>query len=114
MAVPNSRYTKGEEPMNRPVHFEIPVENPERAIKFYEDIFGWKFNKWEGPMDYWLIETGDSTPGINGGLMRRHDPSQAAVNTVEVENVDAACAKITDAGGQIVVPKMAIPGVGYL
>jgi predicted enzyme related to lactoylglutathione lyase len=46
--------------MNRPVHFEIPAEKPERAIQFYEKVFGWKFERWNGPMEYWNISTGDS------------------------------------------------------
>ena len=34
--------------MPRPVHFEIQADNPERAIKFYRELFGWEFNQWEG------------------------------------------------------------------
>jgi hypothetical protein len=61
--------------MPRPIHFEIPAEEPHRAIRFYEIVFGWKFDKWEGPMPYWLITTGpEGQPGINGGLMPRRDP----------------------------------------
>jgi predicted enzyme related to lactoylglutathione lyase len=41
--------------MPRVVHFEIDAEKPERAIKFYERVFGWKIEKWKGPMEYWLI-----------------------------------------------------------
>ena len=75
--------------MPRPVHFEIPADNPERAIEFYSSIFGWKFNKWAGPMEYWLITTGEpAEPGINGGLMRRRDPNQPCVNTITVASVD--------------------------
>lgn len=44
--------------MARIVHFEIPADDPERAIKFYEDVFGWEVQKWEGPFDYWLVTTG--------------------------------------------------------
>src|SRR5439155_19682712 len=56
--------------MPRPAHFEIPAENPERAIAFYKDVFGWTFQKWDGPMPYWMITTGpDTEPGINGGLL---------------------------------------------
>ena len=55
--------------MARVVHFEIPVDNPDRAVKFYTDVFGWKIEKWEGPIDYWLITTGEENePGINGAL----------------------------------------------
>lgn len=47
------------------VHFELKVKNVEKTIKFYKDVFGWKIEKWEGPMDYWLEMTGDeSEPGI--------------------------------------------------
>ena len=101
--------------MPRPTHFEIPAENPERAMQFYSIVFGWKFTKWAGPMDYWLISTGDpGEPGIDGGLMPRRDPNQPCVNTIRVANVDASLATVAQAGGVCVVPKMAIPGVGWL
>ncbi|HZO89665.1 MAG TPA: VOC family protein [Chthonomonadaceae bacterium] len=100
--------------MNRVVHFDLPVTDPERSIQFYSDVFGWKFHKWEGPMDYWLITTGEGAPGINGGMGRRQDPAQTVTCTMEVENVDATCQAIEAAGGQIIMPKMAIPGVGWL
>ena len=45
--------------MSRVVHFEIPADDPVRAAKFYEDVFGWKIEKWEGPFDYWLVTTGE-------------------------------------------------------
>jgi catechol 2,3-dioxygenase-like lactoylglutathione lyase family enzyme len=62
--------------MPRVVHFEISVDDPERAIRFYSDVFGWKIEKWEGPMDYWLITTGpENEPGIDGALIRRQDPA---------------------------------------
>jgi predicted enzyme related to lactoylglutathione lyase len=108
--------------MPRVIHFEVHAENPERAIKFYQGTLGWQFTKWEGPTDYWLIVTGpDGQPGINGGLLRRQGGppvEMQAVNsyvcTVDVSNVDSYCQTVTKAGGQVVVPRMAIPGVGYL
>ena len=48
--------------MSRPVHFEIPADQPGRAIAFYEKVFNWKFSKWEGPMTYWMISTGACIP----------------------------------------------------
>ena len=81
--------------MPRIVHFEIPADDPERAVKFYQDVFGWKFQKWEGPMEYWLVTTGpDGQPGINGGLLRRPHPGAGTVNTLDVESVDAAVASV--------------------
>src|ERR1043165_2576568 len=43
--------------MPRVIHFEIHTENPERAMQFYKNLFGWQFQKWEGPMDYWVIRS---------------------------------------------------------
>ena len=75
--------------MPRPIHFEIPADNPERAIQFYERVFGWTFSRWEGPMEYWVIRTGpDGEPGIDGGLMKKRDPAQPCVNTVGVADLD--------------------------
>jgi Predicted enzyme related to lactoylglutathione lyase len=85
--------------MPRPIHFEIPADNPERAIGFYTNVFGWKFSKWEGPMDYWLISTGQAPePGIDGGLLVRRDPSQPCVNTIGVENLDRAVESVLSNG----------------
>ena len=100
--------------MLRVTHFEISVDDPERAIKFYADAFGWEVKKWEGPMDYWLITTGpEDQPGIDGGLMKREHPGASTTNTIDVPSVDEFISKITEAGGKIVAPKQSIPGVGY-
>jgi predicted enzyme related to lactoylglutathione lyase len=101
--------------MPRPIHFEIPAENPQRAIDFYSKVFGWKFTKWDGPMEYWMIITGQSPePGIDGGLLQRRDPAQPCVNTVGVENLDQTVATILASGGSLALPRMAVPGVGWL
>lgn len=101
--------------MSRVIHFEIHVDEPERASKFYSDVFGWKFQKWAGEWDYWLIETGESTiPGINGGMMKRRDPMGSVYNTIGSDNIDKSIEDIKRAGGAIVLPKMSIPGVGWL
>jgi hypothetical protein len=101
--------------MPRVVHFDIPVDNTERASRFYSAVFGWTVQKWDGPEAYWLVTTGeDGQPGINGGLMQRCDPSASVVNTIDVPSVDEYVAKITEHGGKVVLPKMAVPGVGYL
>jgi uncharacterized protein len=101
--------------MPRPVHFEIPADEPERAIGFYRDVLGWNFQKWDGPSDYWLIMTGpEGEPGINGGLLRRRDPQQPCVNTVNVADLNATLSAVDAHGGSCVVPRMPIPGVGWL
>lgn len=101
--------------MTRVVHFEIEAEKPERAIKFYEKVFGWKVEKWKGPLEYWLITTGtEDESGINGGLSRRTESEPSTVNTIDVPSVDDFVMKIKSEGGEIVRPKTAVPGVGWM
>jgi predicted enzyme related to lactoylglutathione lyase len=108
--------------MPRVVHFEIHAQEPERAASFYRQVFDWEIGKWPGPVDYWLIKTGSAPEhGIDGGIMLRRGPNPVdgqAVNsyvcTVQVPSVDDYTGRITGAGGIIVVPKMPIPGVGWL
>lgn len=101
--------------MPRPIHFEIPADNPERASAFYRDVFGWQFQKWDGPMPYWLIVTGkDGERGIDGGMMPRQAPGASTVNTIGVASLDASLETIEAKGGKTVVPKMPVPGVGWL
>ena len=107
--------------MSRAVHFEIHAANPKDMIGFYTSLFGWTFNKWDGG-DYWMIHTGpDDQPGINGGLMPRRGDlpgPMAAVNafviTIDVDDVDACVAHAQTLGGSIALPKMAVPGIGWL
>jgi predicted enzyme related to lactoylglutathione lyase len=115
--------------MNRVVHFEIHAEDPDRACKFYSDLFGWDFKEWIIPGQeiknenrYWMAMTGDDkTPGINGGLMFRQGPAPAKdapvnsfVCTIDVESIDKQLEKMKSSGGEVVVPKMPVMNVGWL
>ena len=96
---------------NRIIHFEIPVDDPDRATKFYAGIFGWDITRWDGPIDYWLVKTGpDGTRGINGAFIKR-SAVDTVVNTVAVQDLRASLAKVTECGGSI-VQQMTIPSIG--
>jgi len=98
--------------MPRPIHFDLTAEDPERAMKFYKDIFGWNFEKWEGPMEYWMITTGEKNePGINGGLSKKGQQSMPNMNTIGVSSVEQFSASVQRNGGKILMSKTAIPGV---
>jgi predicted enzyme related to lactoylglutathione lyase len=99
--------------MPRVVHFEIPADDPARAVKFYEEVFAWEISKWDAPVDYWLITTGEEgEPGIDGAITPREEV-QSTTNTISVPNVDEFAQKVRDAGGQVVTERMTIPGFGY-
>jgi predicted enzyme related to lactoylglutathione lyase len=99
--------------MSRIVHFDISSKNPQKTVDFFTKVFGWKFNTWGGPMEYWLITTGpEDKPGINGGLSKG-EPLSTVVNTIDVESLDETMKKIEANGGKIIQTKGPIPGVGW-
>ena len=108
------------------VHFEIPADQPERAAKFYRELFGWEISKWEGSADqrdgfeYWMVRTVPtdekgmpSRPGVNGGLMRRMYPGQAPVNYILVESVDDYVRRAEELGAKLMMGKTPVPGMGW-
>ena len=100
--------------MNTVGYFEIHSSDPGREIQFYKNIFGWKFIKEEfAPTEYYRVETN----GINGGLLKRPSkiPSpesgkNAFVCSVQAKDLDKTSELILQNGGQIVLPKFAVPG----
>ena len=101
--------------MGRVVHFELPADDPERAVNFYQKALGWTIKKWDGPVEYWLVMTGpEDEPGIDGGLAPRSELQVGAVNTVDVASVDEVTARVEAHGGKVVHPKHPVPGVGWM
>jgi len=99
--------------MSRVVHFEIPADDPGRAAKFYEDVFGWKIEKWEGPFDYWMVTTGeDDEPGINGAIMLKEMGGMVR-DTISVDSYDEFAKKIEMEGGKMLTEKMEISNMGF-
>jgi len=100
--------------MNTIGYFEIQSSEPNREIKFYQTVFGWKFIKEEFvPIEYYRIETNS----INGGLLKRPakvPPTESGTNafvcSVLVENFDRTNDLILQNGGQVALPKFDIPG----
>jgi predicted enzyme related to lactoylglutathione lyase len=103
------------------VHFEIPADDIERAKKFYSDVFGWEISRMPGPYEYFGLrttETGESglpkSFGVNGGMYKRMYPHQTPTSYIGVEDIDAFASKVAESGGEITVPKMPVPGHGWM
>ena len=97
--------------MSRVVHFEIPADDPARAIKFYEDVFGWKIEKW-GEFEYWLVTTGEEEePGINGAILPKKSSGMVR-DAISVDSYREAVKKIENAGGKMLTEAMPVEGIG--
>ncbi|MBT2684724.1 VOC family protein [Bacillus sp. ISL-37] len=109
--------------MGRLVHFEIHVDNMDRAKTFYGEVFGWAFEDWSefaGMPYFGAVTGGEDEPGINGALMQRQGPppeSNQPLNgyacTMGVEDYDATETKILKYGGVVALPKYALPGMAW-
>lgn len=109
--------------MNSVVHFEIMADDPRRAMAFYREVFGWRFEdyaEYTGSPYWGVITRPEGEPGINGGLLVRSGKPAAAgaatnafVCTVQVEDFDLTAANILKAGGSIQLPKYALSGMAW-
>ena len=109
--------------MDSVVHFEIMTDNPARAMAFYGEVFGWRFEDYAAytGSPYWgIITRPEEEPGINGGLMQRAGAKAAAgaapnafVCTIQAESFDLTAEKILKAGGSVQMSKYALTGMAW-
>jgi uncharacterized protein len=105
--------------MDKVVHFEIPFENKQRAMKFYSETFGWQLTEMP-QMNYVIASTVEvddkhmpkESGAINGGLFERPKEAPNPTVYVGVESVDSSVKKVEAAGGKVVTAKTPIPGMG--
>lgn len=92
-------------------HIEFPADDPERAMRFYEAVAGWKFSAMDGLPDYWVFRPGE---GYGGAVGRRGVTTGPILrNYIEVDSIDAALVAAGQAGGSTKEPKTPIPGMGW-
>jgi predicted enzyme related to lactoylglutathione lyase len=100
-------------------HFAINADDVHRARRFYQDVFGWRFDAW-GPPNFLMISTGtEQQPGIMGALQGRRElvPGEKMTGfecTIAVSDVDATAAAVIASGGTVIMPRATIPTVGHL
>ena len=101
-------------------HFSINADDLPRARRFYENVFGWKFQAW-GPPGFYMIEMGKANPVplLRGSLQQRRElvPGVRMTGfecTISVPDIQAAASAIPAHGGVIVMPICTLPGVGQL
>ena len=91
--------------MARLNYVELPVGDVGAARAFYESAFGWALTDF-GPT-YACTLTGDTDIGLQGDAA---EATRAPLAVIQVEDLDAALAAVTEAGGTIVRPIFSFPG----
>jgi predicted enzyme related to lactoylglutathione lyase len=99
--------------MSKIVHFEIPAEDPRRAVAFYRDVLGWEVSQF-GAEPYWLVRAGaDDEPGANGALLGKDALHQSPVVIAGVDSIDEALGRVVKSGGDVIQGKLPVPGMGW-
>jgi uncharacterized protein len=104
---------------NKMTHFAIHTDNLERAKNFYEQVFDWGFASY-GPTDFLQIKTDKTENGeLIGALQsRRYSPVKENIIglecTIAVGNVDEIIKRVQTNNGRVLMPKTAIPYVGWI
>ena len=91
--------------MARLNYVELPASDVGAAKAFYEAAFGWALTEF-GPT-YAATMTGDTDIGLQGDPA---EASKAPLAVIEVEDLEAALAAVSEAGGVVVRPIFAFPG----
>jgi uncharacterized protein len=95
-------------------HIEIPADDPARAQRFYEGVFGWSFRAMEGYPDYFLYTTAASDDGVGGAIGKRDASAPHEVrNYIHVDSVDESAARAIELGGRVIEDKAEVPGQGW-
>ncbi|HZM32827.1 MAG TPA: VOC family protein [Acidimicrobiales bacterium] len=106
-------------PSGHLAHFAINADDMTAARRFYGAVFGWTFEAW-GPPEFFHIHTADGTPPANAAaLQARRDlapgrPTTGFECTVAVDDVDAVTAAVRANGGEVLMEKTTLSGIGDL
>lgn len=97
-------------------HFAINADDVPRAKRFYEGVFGWRFDPW-GPPGFYQVKNAGS--GLLGALQERRELRPGVrmpgyESSFGVEDLKATIAAIEAGGGKIVMQPFRIEGVGEL
>ena len=99
--------------MGKVEHFEIPADDPDRALNFYKRVFNWELNPVPGVEYVRLLtlrvdhEAISKRPfEVNGAIIKRNSNVRGpVVVTISVADMDDTLKKIADEGGSVVVSK---------
>jgi predicted enzyme related to lactoylglutathione lyase len=97
---------------------EIRTRSPERAMKFYADTIGWRFEPSSTPdgHTYWLAWSGDECVAGLFPLTSQmcEGVPESWMSFLAVDDVDARVAKAVKAGAELVMPIFDVPNVGRI
>ncbi|HEU5324285.1 MAG TPA: VOC family protein [Candidatus Limnocylindria bacterium] len=95
-------------------HIELPADEPERAKRFYAELFDWRFSDAPGFDGYHLFTTPSGEQGVGGAIGKRGEMAPESMRTyINVRSVDDVLARVPELGGRVIAGKQEVPGMGW-
>ena len=96
--------------MTQIVHFEIPADDTGKSREFYGGLFGWEFQNFPGPSEYWM---GEIVPKQSGVAITNMEPGKRGTRAYfDVADIKAGGARVKELGGEASDP-MSVPNMGW-
>lgn len=97
------------------VWYDLFTKDVDAAKAYYTETVGWGTQEWDGPMDYTMFTVGGAPVG---GVMPMPEGMPEGVpphwlGYIDVDDLEASLAKVTELGGQVRMPATEIPGIGH-
>jgi predicted enzyme related to lactoylglutathione lyase len=95
------------------VHIEISSKDRKESAEFYSKVFGWQTQHID-EMDYTTFASGDEGE-VGGGFnpVTAENPAGTVIVYINTEDIEGSLAQVEANGGQMVMPKQEIPGMGW-
>jgi uncharacterized protein len=99
--------------MSKVLNFHLPADDPDRAARFYQEVFGWQITPLGNSASPYLhAQTGTpDEPGIEAAIVKRDLTIKSPVPTIDVDDIDDAMARLAVRGGQQALVRE-IDGIG--
>ncbi len=92
------------------VHYEIPADDTGKSREFWGSLFGWQFQNFPGPSEYWMAEI---VPKELGGAITNMEPGKRGARAYfSVDDINVGAARVKELGGEAGDP-MPVPNMGW-
>jgi predicted enzyme related to lactoylglutathione lyase len=93
----------------QPVQFDIPADDSGKGREFWEGLFGWQFDSYPAPFEYFVTRISDKA----GVAVTNMEPGKRGIRPYfDVDDIDAGVARVKELGGESEEPG-SVPNQGW-
>ena len=94
----------------QPVHIEIPARDTAKGREFWSGLFGWQFQEFGGPVEYYMTQLGEK---IGGAVYNNPEGNAPGIRVYfDVDDINVGSARVRELGGEAREP-LPVPGMGW-